>query len=435
MRRLVALLVTVALLATACSEATPDVDVPEDPNRTPVVIPSTSTTVPSTTSPPSTTAPDTSTTSSTTSTTTTTTTVPITEVSLELQPVASGFSQPLLLTAPPGDERLFVVDQPGRIWVVTDDDPSVFLDIRDDVSFRGERGLLGLAFAPDFADSGIFYVNYTDTTGATVVASFVADGDTADPASRTIHLTVEQPASNHNGGNLVFGPDGHLWIGMGDGGGADDRFGHGQLASTQLGSMLRIEPTADGFVTPERSPAITTDAAPGVWAIGLRNPWRFAFDGDLLYVADVGQNRVEEISIVDVLAIDSDPRLCIGCVPLPNFGWPIQEGSECFRQADCDTAGLIQPIVEYTHDEGCAITGGIVYRGDAIPSLQGHYFYGDLCGGWIRSFAYDGSEVRDDTEWFRPGSVPRITSFGQDGAGELYAVSADGHVFRIVAAP
>ena len=432
MFRLAASVLSLALLAAACSEATPDVTVPETPDRTPVVIPSTTSTTAPTTSTSG--APDSTSTSSST-TTSTTTTVPITEISLELEPVASGFSQPVLVTAPPGDDRLFVVDQPGRIWVVADADPAVFLDIRDDVAFRGERGLLGMAFAPDFADSGIFYVDYTDTSGATVVASFVASGDTADPASRTIHLTVDQPASNHNGGNLAIGPDGHLWIGMGDGGGANDRFDQGQRASTQLGSMLRIEPTTDGFVTPERSAAITTDAAPGVWAIGLRNPWRFAFDGDLLYVADVGQNRIEEISVVDVVAIDNDPRECIGCVPLPNFGWPIQEGSECFQRAGCDTEGLIQPIVQYTHDDGCSITGGFVYRGAEIPSLDGHYFYGDFCGGWIRSFAYDGDEVRDATEWFGPGSVPRLTSFGQDGAGELYALSADGHIFRIVAAP
>lgn len=435
MPRIALVLVTIALLGAACSETTPQIDVPEAPDRTPVVIPSTTSTTADTgqATTSTTTAPPAS--SSTTSPTTTSTTLPITEVSLVLEPVASGFAQPVLLTAPPGDDRLFVVDQPGRIWVVTGDEPSVFLDIRDDVSFRGERGLLGMAFAPDFEDTGVFYVNYTDNSGATVVASFVADGDSADPATRTIHLTVDQPASNHNGGNIAIGPDGHLWIGMGDGGGANDRFDQGQRASTQLGAMLRIEPTSDGFVTPDRSLAITTDAAAGVWGIGLRNPWRFAFDGDLLYVADVGQNRLEEISVIDVVATDADPRECLGCVPLPNFGWPIQEGSECFQEAGCDTTDLIQPIVEYSHAEGCSITGGYVYRGDAIPSLQGHYFYGDFCSGWIRSFSYDhdGGTVSASVEWFAPGSVPQLTSFGQDGSGELYALSADGQLFAIVA--
>ncbi len=434
MHRLLGLLVTLALLAAACSDAAPVIEVPDEPPRTPVTVSST-TAAPSTSTTPgsSTTRPEQTTT--TTSITTTTTTLPLAELELTLEPVASGFSQPVLVTAPAGDDRLFVVDQPGRIWVLRGGDPEVFLDIRNDVAFQGERGLLGLAFAPEFADTGVFYVNYTDNGGDTVVASFVAEGNVVDPGTRTVHLTVSQPASNHNGGNLAIGPDGFLWIGMGDGGGANDRFGQGQDAATQLGAMLRIDPTLDGFETPERSAAITTDAAPGVWAIGLRNPWRFAFDGDLLYVADVGQNEIEEISVVDVVAIDADPRECIGCVPLPNFGWPIQEGSSCFRNAGCATDGLVQPIVEYGHSEGCSITGGFVYRGEAIPSLRGHYLYGDFCSGWIRSFAYDAdtASVSAPIEWLASGSVPQLTSFGRDGAGELYVMSAGGEVFRIVA--
>lgn len=435
MRRLQIVVLLLAVVAVSCSESepTPTVAVPDAPVRTPVTVPPTVEPTITTTSAPAVTtaAPDGTT---TTAAPTTTSTIPIGELELELDLVASGFSQPVLVTAPPGDSRLFVVDQPGRVWVVADGDPEVFLDIRDDVAFRGERGLLGLAFAPDYAESGVFYVNYTNNGGSTVVASFVTVGDAVDVASRTIHLTVAQPAGNHNGGNLTFGPDGYLWIGMGDGGGANDRFRHGQRASSQLGAMLRIEPTADGFAVPARSAAITTDAADGVWAIGVRNPWRFAFDGDLLFVADVGQNRIEEISVVDVRSVNEDPRECVGCVPLPNFGWPIQEGSECFSRSDCDAAGLIQPAAEYTHADGCSITGGFVYRGSAIAPLRGQYLYGDYCSGWIRSFGYDTTTgtASAPIEWFETGTVDRLTSFGQDGFGELYVMSADGEVYALV---
>ena len=429
MPRSLMLIVAIAVVSSVCGDAepAPTISIPGAAPRTAVTVPpsSTATTLliaPADTVPPT--------------TTSTTTTIPIEEVVLELELVASGFSQPVLVTSPPGDRRLFVVDQPGRIWVIDGGDPEVYLDIRGDVDFRGERGLLGLAFEPAFATTGRFFVDYTDKSGDTVVASFTSDpaANVAEPASRVIHLEVGQPAANHNGGNIVFGPDGHLWIGMGDGGGANDAFGNGQQASTLLGSLLRISPTPEGFDVPSRSEAISDDVADGVWAIGVRNPWRFAFDGDLLYVADVGQARIEEITVVDVRVIDDDARKCLGCIAVPNFGWPIQEGTDCFARSGCDTDGLLQPVVEYTHADGCSITGGFVYRGDDIPSLLGHYFYGDFCNGWVRSFFYDTSDgsVGDEIEWFELGTVSRLTSFGQDSSGELYVMSISGSVWKIV---
>lgn len=352
--------------------------------------------------------------------------MPLSELVLVLEPVADGFDQPVLVTAPPGDPRLFVLDQPGRIWVLEGEHVAVFLDIRDAVRFRSEQGLLGLAFHPEYAENGLFYVDFTDDLGGTVVAEFSVDpGDpnAARPGSRRDFLRIAQPAANHNGGMLGFGPDGLLWLGLGDGGGSNDRYRNGQRADRRLASLIRVAvgPGApEPFGEPADGPFIEEGGLPEVWAIGLRNPWRWAFDGDLLYVADVGQNTIEEINVVPVGAGGY------------NFGWPILEGDECFRSTDCDRSGMQDPVLTYTHQNGCSVTGGFVYRGAALPELAGHYFFGDYCSGWVDSIVIgaDG-EVAERHQWWDAGTLPGLTSFGLDAAGEVYAMTAGGVVYRI----
>ena len=347
---------------------------------------------------------------------------------LRLQTVASGLSNPLYLTAPTGDPRLFVVEQQGRIRMVRNDSllAAPFLDIIDRVSSGGERGLLSVAFHPRYAENGFFYVDYTDKQGNTRVERYQVSRDAtrADPASAKLILHVDQPYPNHNGGLVVFGPDGMLYIGMGDGGGGGDPRGNGQNPATLLGKLLRIDVDAgDPYAVPRDNPFVGRGGARGeIWATGLRNPWRFAFDrtAGMLYIADVGQNEWEEI---DAVRADSAGV---------NYGWNIMEGDHCFRPASgCNTAGLERPISEYSHSEGCSITGGYVYRGSRIPALQGHYFYADYCKGWVKSLRSMGGAVTDLREW--PfGDIGNVLSFGEDAAGELYVLSANGRVYRIV---
>ncbi|MDH5615141.1 MAG: PQQ-dependent sugar dehydrogenase [Acidimicrobiia bacterium] len=349
------------------------------------------------------------------------------QVRLQLVPVAGGLTQPLFLDAPPGDARLFIVEQPGRIRIVSGGTliPAPFLDISDQVGTGGERGLLGLAFHPQYAGNGRFYVNYTDTGGATRVVEYLVSNDPnqADRATERVLLTIDQPASNHNGGMLAFGPDGYLYIGMGDGGGGGDPSGNGQRPSTLLGTLLRIDVDRGAtYTVPADNPFVAGGGAAEVWAYGLRNPWRFSFDGQRLYVADVGQGKWEEIDVLTTSAGGA------------NLGWSIMEGEHCFNPSSgCSGAGLVLPVFEYGHGEGCSVTGGYVYRGSAIPELAGHYFYGDFCSGWVRSFRYTGNGVANTWDWQADlGTVASLTSFGTDGAGELYAVSGAGTVYRIV---
>lgn len=347
---------------------------------------------------------------------TTITTVPLEELSLALEVVVEGLEQPVFATAIPGDPRLFVVGQPGVIWVIDGGPPEVFLDIRDQVRFGGEMGLLGMAFHPDHAANGLLYVNYVDTETNTRVSEFsVGESGIADRGSERVVLRVPQPATNHNGGMIGFGPDGVLWIGMGDGGGADDQYGNGQRGDTLLGSMLRIE-VGPGEPDPYGIPDGNDFEAPEVWAIGLRNPWRWDFDGDVLWIGDVGQGRIEEVSRVESSVVGL------------NFGWSLFEGTSCFR-GDCDAAGLVPPIHEYGHDQGCSITGGSVYRGADIPELDGQYFFSDWCTGFLRSIT-PGGEVIDWTD--DVGTLAQVSSFGVDGRGEVYVVSATGTVWRLV---
>jgi len=337
--------------------------------------------------------------------------------------VADGFVQPVFAAAPPGDDRLFVVEQGGRIQVLRDGTRlGVFLDLAPLVSFGGEQGLLGLAFAPGYPADPRFYVDYTDRSGATVVAEYRVseDPDRADPASGRVLLTVPQPHPNHNGGMVAFGPDGYLYIALGDGGGAGDPERVGQDPTSLLGSILRLSPEGDPYTVPA-NPWVGEGGAPEVWAKGLRNPWRFSFDGDSIYIGDVGQGAREEIDIARL----SSPR--------PNFGWSIMEGSRCFRDDGCDQAGLEPPALEYPHENGnCSVTGGYVYRGRALPELDGAYFYGDYCSGMIASFRHDPEGLYDLQDWTEAlGARPGLTSFGLDGRGELHLVTADGEIYRL----
>jgi glucose/arabinose dehydrogenase len=348
------------------------------------------------------------------------------QVRLQLQKVAGGLTQPLFLDAPQGDSRLFIVEQPGRIRVVSGGSllPEPFLDIADLVGTGGERGLLGLAFHPQYAVNGRFYVNYTDTGGDSRVAEYRAgtDPNKADRAGGRVILTVDQPASNHNGGMLAFGPDGYLYVALGDGGGGGDQFGHGQRSGTLLGSLLRIDvDSGNQYGIPADNPFVAGGGAAEVWVYGLRNPWRFSFDDQRLYIADVGQGKWEEI---DVLTTGDGGA---------NLGWSIMEGTHCFNPSSgCNRTGLTLPAFEYGHGEGCSVTGGYVYRGNAFPELKGHYFYGDFCSGWVRSFRYTGGGIADPWDWTTDlGTIASLTSFGTDGQGELYVVSGRGDVYRI----
>lgn len=349
--------------------------------------------------------------------------------SVALRQVATGLDFPLYLTAPPGDPRLFIVEKSGRIRIVRSGALAAtpFLDLSASVSGGGEQGLLGLAFDPHYATSGRFYVDYTDRNGDTRISRFrvSADADLADAASEEILLTIDQPYSNHNGGQVAFGPDGYLYIGMGDGGSGGDPQGHGQNPGDLLGSLLRLDVSgATGYANPATNPYAAGGGRGEVFSIGLRNPWRFSFDrgtGDL-YIADVGQNEREEVD-VSTAASGGGRGL--------NYGWNRMEGTACYS-GGCDRSGLTLPVTDYTHAEGCSITGGYVYRGAAVPALKGTYFYADFCNGWVRSFRYQGGRATSAREWpmLKPGG--QVTSFGEDASGELYVMQADGKVFQVV---
>jgi glucose/arabinose dehydrogenase len=363
------------------------------------------------------------------------------QVRLRLEPTVSGLDGPVFAThAGDGSGRLFIIEIGGTIRVADKGQlrPQPFLDIRDRVLSRGsEQGLLGLAFAPDFGRTGAFFVNYTDLSGNTVISRFrvTGDPDVADPASEFKVLGIDQPAANHNGGNLVFGPDGYLWIGTGDGGGANDRFGNGQNPRTLLGKMLRLDVTSDPsrpYTIPPDNPWVNArwnghDILPEVWAVGLRNPWRYSFDrgtGDL-WIADVGQDKYEEINRVPA---GSGGKLAGGL----NFGWPIMEGTHCFPDnAKCQREGLTIPVADYRHGaDGCSITGGYVYRGAGIPGLAGAYLYGDYCSGRIWALTQGVNGAWDSRLMLESGLS--ISSFGEDQAGELYVADLQGGtVYRL----
>ena len=353
------------------------------------------------------------------------------DLSLALETVSSDLDFPVDFTTPPGDPRLFVAEKGGRIRIIENGSllPQPFLDISDRVSTGEEQGLLGLAFDPEYATNGRFVVNYTDPAGDTRIAAFrvSADAAVADPASEELILGVDQPFANHSGGQIAFDQDGFRYIALGDGGSGGDPESNGQSLATLLGKVLRIDiHNGTPYTIPSDNPFTMFGGARGeIWSYGLRNPWRFSFDRITrdLYIGDVGQNRLEEINVTP----DADGR-----GRGANYGWDLMEADECFEPSSgCDRDGLEVPAIRYTHDDGCSVTGGYVYRGSAIAALQGTYFYSDFCGGWVRSFRFVNGEVTEEREWpaLAAGSV---TSFGLDTNGELYILTAGGTVYRIV---
>ncbi len=349
---------------------------------------------------------------------------------LSLEEVATGLNAPVFLTHA-GDSRLFIVEQGGGIRIVENGQllGTPFLDISNLVLHREEQGLLSMAFHRDYSTNEFFYVYHIDQGGDTRVARYTGSGNTADESSGLTIMTIDQPFENHNGGQLTFGADGMLYVALGDGGNQDDPLGHGQNTATILGSILRIDvdnpDTGLNYGIPSDNPFFGSGTARGeIWVYGLRNPWRFAFDdtGGRLYVADVGQGSFEEVT-----AVLSDNGGF-------NFGWNVMEGMNCFMAATCDQSGLVLPVLQYDNTGfagNCSIIGGYVYRGSELTNLQGHYFYSDFCGGFLRSFRFNNGAPADEQDWgLDAGSV---TSFGQDVAGELYMVVAEGAVLKIVA--
>lgn len=359
--------------------------------------------------------------------------------------VAGGLDRPVYLTAPPGDGRIFILEQRGIVRIVKDGTllSRPFLDIDPlvaDLSGYTEQGLLGLAFDPGFAENGLFYVHYSANDGSTVIARYGLDPespDLADPESGEIVLTQAQPYRNHNGGTIEFGPDGYLYFGFGDGGAAGDPENRAQDPTTLLGKFIRIDVDSLPYTIPPDNPhAGSARARSEIWARGLRNPYRWSFDrstGDL-WIADVGQNAWEEI--------DFQPA---GSPGGENYGWRLMEGLHCYRPpSDCGSDTLELPIHEYGHGDGdCSITGGYVYRGSAIPELVGYYLFGDYCSNRIWALSYDGgsvTELLDLTDRLNgDGAISALAAVGEGGDGELYLVDhggrSDGSVYRIVASP
>jgi glucose/arabinose dehydrogenase len=367
---------------------------------------------------PTTTAAEVSTTTTVEDTTSTTEAVTTTEAptTTTLQPLQSlayeeiaRIDFPIQMVPFMGDLEM-VATKAGRIYLLEEQQrlrENPILDISDQVRNQGEQGLLSIAV---FEDPSRVFVHYSASDGDTVVSEFTWDGSAL--VDEHVWLRLDQPARNHNGGMLQFGPDGDLYLGLGDGGGSGDRFGNGQNQDTLLGGLVRIDVHDE-------------TAEPQLFQYGLRNPWRFWIDqvGDpMIYIADVGQNSFEEVSVAPFQADI-------------NYGWPITEGLHCFRPSSgCDTAGLTLPVIEVAHGDAgtCSITGGMVYRGLEIPEINGHFFYSDYCGGYLRSFRYEDGEVVDGTDWTEQVGVPgQVASFGVDTWGEMYLLTTD-RILRVV---
>ncbi|MDQ3758578.1 MAG: PQQ-dependent sugar dehydrogenase [Actinomycetota bacterium] len=350
------------------------------------------------------------------------------------------FEDPVFVAQPRGDDALYVVEQTGQIIRVSPGAKrSTLLDISDEITAGGEQGLLSVAFAPDYARSGLFYVDYTNTNGDTRVVEYRTKNGRADRGSASVLLKVNQPYANHNGGLLLFDDEGNLLVGLGDGGSAGDPERNGQDLGTLLGKILRIDPTppsgvariSEEYSIPPENPYAEGKTPPYVsddgsraeiLAYGLRNPWRFSFDRKTgaLWIGDVGQNELEEIDLLPEPGRDA------------NFGWSAFEGTEPFNE-DQEAPNAIDPVLTYGRDEGCSVTGGYVVRDRALESLYGRYLYADFCQGQLRSFSADEAEQGMATDDRALGlQVPSISSFGEDRAGRIYAISLDGPVFRLV---
>ena len=351
------------------------------------------------------------------------------EPSITLTPVANGLPNLVSITHA-GDTRLFITLQDGRVMIHdgTSVLPEPFLDIRTLVTNQGEQGLLSIAFHPHYAETGLFYVNYINRSGDTVVARYSvspSDPNRANPSSAVPILMIDQPFENHNGGQMQFGPDGYLYIGMGDGGSGGDPGNRAQNLGVLLGKMLRIDvDSASPYAIPPSNPFVGQAGIRGeIWSYGLRNPWRFSFDrnsGDL-WIADVGQGTWEEI--------DFQPAASIGG---ENYGWRRMEGTHCFNPStNCNPGNLVLPILEYDHSVGCSVTGGYVYRGTNNPRLLGRYIYGDYCSGMIWSATRDANGAVTINDLL---NAPfNISTFGEDVTGEIYVGDySNGVLYRLV---
>ena len=347
-------------------------------------------------------------------------------LSLELDLVAEGLTSPVFLAAPDNDARLFVVERIGRIRIIQSRTllAAPFLDITERVNFVGERGMLGMAFDPDYAASGRFYVYYVDLRGDVVLERFASTpGGSVAHASEGVVISIPHGGSEHHGGMIAFGPDGMLYLAPGDGGCCGDPRNNAQNMTTLLGKLLRIDVRTQPYSIPPSNPFVgRAGVREEIWASGLRSPWRFSFDApsNLLYVADVGDDAREEVNVV--------PATAAGL----NYGWRLMEGTACFNPStNCMTGvSLTLPTHEYPRTDGCAVIGGYVYRGAAIPELDGHYFYADYCAGWLHSFRSTATGAVDHRYWSGI-SAPGTVSFGRDAAGEMYMVG-DTHVWKIV---
>jgi glucose/arabinose dehydrogenase len=364
--------------------------------------------------------------------------VPPARVVPDVEVVVSGLDDPLLATSPAGDDRLFVVEKSGYIQIL-DNDALVgkpFLDIHDLVSAGSEQGLLGMAFHPDHASNGLLYVSYTDKSGDSRIVEYEVstNPNVVDESTARLILRVDQPYSNHNGGMVAFDPSGMLLVSLGDGGGGGDPDENGQKTSTLLAALLRLDIDGDDFPTdsarnyaiPSDNPFVGKAGADEVWVYGLRNPWRFSIDvpTGLLYIGDVGQGQWEEIDVA--------PATMGGL----NFGWNSFEGEHCYDTADgCDRVGKTFPALEYSHAQGCSVTGGYVYRGTEFPDLVGHYFFADYCRGELRSFLYQNGVVSLERNWTTEvGSLGSVIGFGVDNDERLYILNTAGAVMRLAPA-
>jgi glucose/arabinose dehydrogenase len=335
------------------------------------------------------------------------------------------FDQPLYVAEAPGSDDLYAVEKPGRVQRVHDGETQTALDISEEVSDSSEQGLLSIAFAPDFESSKLVYVYFTDAHQNQRIVEYRVEDGKFDPDSRREVLRMVDYASNHNGGLLLFGPDGHLYIGTGDGGDIGDPKRNGQNLGSLLGKILRIDPLPDGkrpYSVPEDNPFTDrAGARPEIWAYGLRNPWRFSFDRQTgaLLIADVGQSSLEEI---DYLPRDAAAGA--------NLGWSAFEGTQRFNKDQRARGRVVQPVFTYGRDRGCSITGGYVVRNSELSSLFGRYVYGDFCAGELRSLAPRKGGARGDRSL--GVTVPMLSSFGEDSSGRIYATSLNGPVFRLV---
>lgn len=328
--------------------------------------------------------------------------------------------QPTAIVEPArGPGGLYVLEQVGRVWRVDPDGgtPALVMDIRDRVESGGEMGLLGIAFAPRYPEDPRFFLNYTyeDEDGRhTRIASYRVseDGATADPASESEVLSFDQPYANHNSGSLAVGPDGMLYLGVGDGGSGGDPQNHAQDRADWLGSILRIDVTTAPYTVPADNPFVqAADVKPEIWAYGVRNPWGMHFDGDTLWFADVGQDTWEEVN---------------KGVAGGNYGWRVMEGTHCFKAKTCDASGFVAPVAEYSHDDGQSVTGGFVYRGPSIPALDGKYVYADFASGNLWTVNTDGTGAR------LLGNIERNPStFGADRKGRMFVGDYRGTVWRV----